>query len=110
MRTLILASLLALGTTWGVGAKAADQDRGTPSCQTAQDENGGQVLTCDNLTNEQSLSVAQDPDARRRCFRVCSFRFGPFCFRYHVECRGWGGGWGGGWGDGGDHGGHHGWH
>ncbi|MGZ3656653.1 MAG: hypothetical protein ACXWR1_17430 [Bdellovibrionota bacterium] len=95
--------MLTLGT-WGFNARAADQNTGAPQCQTTQDEGGQATLVCDNLNNDQSLSMLQDQTARRRCYRECIFRIGPFCASYRVRC------FGRDWGDDWDHGGHHGRH
>jgi hypothetical protein len=88
-----MASLLALGTLGSVGTAKAADEMGSPQCQAAQDENGQDVLTCDNLTEEQSLSMLQSPDAYRRCFRTCAFRAGPLCIGYRVRCYNYGRRW-----------------
>ncbi|MGZ3696077.1 MAG: hypothetical protein ACXWQO_18685 [Bdellovibrionota bacterium] len=110
MKLLLLLTVITFGA--GLHANAAEQ----PQCQPIMAADGATGLTCNNLSNEQSLSVmSQDPTAARRCFRVCEFRAGPVCLRYRVECQRWGGGGdgdhGGGWGhgghDNGGRGGHH---
>jgi hypothetical protein len=81
--------MISLGTV-SLGARAAEEDLGSPRCEAVQDDQGEPGVVCDNLTDEQSMSLfnSQELDARRRCWRTCSFRLFNHCFRWHVVCRG----------------------
>ena len=108
MKMLIALALLSLGGSLGASAAEQEPAAAVPHCQTFAGGDGATGLVCDNLSNEQTLSIMnQDLTADRRCYRVCSFRAGPICVRYRLQCDRWDGGGrgdGGGWGNGGGRG------